>query len=165
MSGEYPLHFIDFETTRVALPFFEGQRPYQTLAFQFSHHTMAQDGRIKHANQFLLASADQYPNIDFVRELKKAIGADNGTIFMYSSHENTTLREIYFEIKTSPSGIHDAEDLLAFLRTIVRPSKGSVEQWSPARPMVDLLELVKKHLYLPCNSWQQLAEGCFASDS
>ena len=149
---EFPLHFIDFETTRVALPFFAGQRPYQTVAFQFSHHTVDKDGRVEHANQFLLASADKHPNIDFVRDLKKAIGEDAGTIFMYSSHENTTLREIYYEIKATQSEISDAGDLLAFLRTIVRPSKDSVEQWSPARPMVDLLDLVKKHLYLPATN-------------
>ena len=149
---EFPLHFIDFETTRVALPFFAGQRPYQTVAFQFSHHTVDAGGWVEHANQFLLASADQHPNIDFVRELKKAISGDAGTIFMYSSHENTTLREIYYEIKATQSEISDAGDLLAFLRTIVRPSKDSMEQWSPARPMVDLLDLVKGHLYLPATN-------------
>ena len=34
----YPLHFIDFETSAVALPFYKGQRPYEQTAFQFSHH-------------------------------------------------------------------------------------------------------------------------------
>ena len=149
---EFPLHFIDFETTRVALPFFAGQGPYQSLAFQFSHHTVDEGGKIAHANQFLLASADQHPNIEFVRELQKAIGADQGTIFMYSGHENTTLRDIYYEIKGDPRAVPDAEDLLAFLRCIVLPAQDSAEQWSPERPMVDLLELVKKHLYLPATN-------------
>ena len=146
---EYPLHFIDFETTRVALPFFAGQGPYQSVAFQFSHHTLDEDGRIAHATQFLLASADQHPNIEFVRELKKALGGDQGTIFMYSGHENTTLRDIYHELKGDPAQAPDAEELLVFLKSIVQPAKDSVEKWSPERPMVDLLELVKKHLYLP----------------
>jgi hypothetical protein len=42
----YPLHFIDFETSMVALPFNENQRPYEQIAFQFSHHVYYQDGRI-----------------------------------------------------------------------------------------------------------------------
>ena len=149
---EFPLHFIDFETTRVALPFFSGQGPYQTLAFQFSHHTLDKDGHIAHANQFLMAAADQYPNIEFVRELREAIGGDQGTIFMYSGHENTTLRDIYYEITGDPGSVPDAEDLLAFLKTIVQPSKDSVEKWTPERPMVDLLEVIKKHLYLPATN-------------
>lgn len=36
----WPLHMIDFETSTAALPFFAGMRPYETLAFQFSHHVM-----------------------------------------------------------------------------------------------------------------------------
>ena len=149
---EFPLHFIDFETTRVALPFFAGQGPYQSVAFQFSHHTVDEDGNIAHANQFLLASADQHPNIEFVRELKGALGGDQGTIFMYSGHENTTLRDIYYELKGDPGQAPDAEELLAFLKSIVQPAKDSTDKWSPDRPMVDLLELVKKHLYLPATN-------------
>ena len=37
-SWVYPLHFIDFETTMVAIPFHRGQHPYEGIAFQFSHH-------------------------------------------------------------------------------------------------------------------------------
>src|SRR5690606_4271690 len=33
----FPLHFIDFETTMVAIPFHKGRRPYEQIAFQFSH--------------------------------------------------------------------------------------------------------------------------------
>ena len=71
---------------------------------------------------------------------------------MYSGHENTTLRDIYYEIKADASPVDDAESLLSFLRSIVQPAKDSVEKWSPERPMVDLLELVKKHLYLPATN-------------
>lgn len=149
---KFPLHFIDFETTRVALPFFAGQGPYQSVAFQFSHHTVDEDGNIAHADQFLLASADQYPNIEFVRELQKALGGDQGTIFMYSGHENTTLRDIYYELKGDSPQAPDAGELLVFLKSIVQPAKDSAEKWSPERPMVDLLELVKKHLYLPATA-------------
>ena len=56
-SWQYPLHFIDFETTRAALPFFKGHTPYHNIAFQFSHHRMEADGTIAHADQFLLADA------------------------------------------------------------------------------------------------------------
>ena len=35
---EYPLHFLDFETTQMAVPEFEVQRPYQQIPFQYSLH-------------------------------------------------------------------------------------------------------------------------------
>ena len=34
----YPLHFIDFETSTVPLPFHAGRKPYEQIAFQYSHH-------------------------------------------------------------------------------------------------------------------------------
>ena len=37
-NWKFPLHFIDFETSAVALPFYEKMRPYEQIAFQFSHH-------------------------------------------------------------------------------------------------------------------------------
>ena len=41
---EYPLHFIDFETTISALPFHKGMRPYEAVAFQWSCHTIKKPG-------------------------------------------------------------------------------------------------------------------------
>ena len=37
-TWKYPYHFIDFETTKVAIPFNKGRHPYEGIAFQFSHH-------------------------------------------------------------------------------------------------------------------------------
>ena len=146
-TWQAPLHFIDFETTRVALPFFRGHRPYQTIGFQFSHHTVDEDGDVAHASQFLLADRSTNPNIDFVRALHAAIGHDDGTVFMYSTHENTTLREILYEIEGEPET--DIDELTAFLRSIVKPGKDCPDPWEPSRPMVDQLEMVKRFLYLP----------------
>ena len=150
-SWTYPLHFIDFETTRVALPFFSGQRPYQSIAFQFSHHTVDANGAVDHADQFLKADPRINPNIDFVRALKRAIGGDEGTVFMYSPHENTTLNDVFCEMELSgPTGIDvdEFEGLLEFLKSLIEPSRKRTQQWTPSRPMVDLLALVKKYLYL-----------------
>ncbi len=46
-SWVYPLHFIDFETTMVALPFNKGRKPYEGIAFQFSHHVIQEDGEVE----------------------------------------------------------------------------------------------------------------------
>ena len=149
-NWRYPLHFIDFETTRVAIPFFQGQRPYQNIAFQFSHHTIDAGGNVKHANQFLLANASTNPNASFVRALNAAIGSDDGTVFMYSSHENTTLGAVYSELLDEP--VEDQEVLCAFIRSIAKPTRDSRIKWEPTSPMVDLLAVLKRFLYLPATN-------------
>ena len=35
-----PYHFLDFETTMVALPFHKDRKPYEAIAFQYSYHQM-----------------------------------------------------------------------------------------------------------------------------
>src|SRR5690606_21174322 len=48
-----PYHFIDFETTMAAIPFHKGRKPYEQVAFQFSHHMIHKDGRIEHKTEYL----------------------------------------------------------------------------------------------------------------
>ncbi len=115
-SFKFPLHFIDFETARPALPYYIGHHPYQTILFQFSHHVMEEDGSIRHASEFLQYDPNTSPNIDAVRALKSALGADNGTVLHWYHHERTVLREIAEEIETLQP--RDAQDLLQFLATL-----------------------------------------------
>ena len=69
----YPLHFIDFETSTVPLPFHTGRKPYEQIAFQYSHHIYYQDGRIEHANQYINSTAGEFPNFEFVESLQQAL--------------------------------------------------------------------------------------------
>jgi hypothetical protein len=111
-----PLHFIDFETARPALPYYRGHHPYQTILFQFSHHVMEEDGSIRHASEFLQYDPNTSPNIDAVRALMRALGADSGTVLHWYHHERTVLREIAEEIENLQPP--DAQDLLQFLATL-----------------------------------------------
>ena len=115
----YPLHFIDFETARVAIPFFAGQRPYVNIAFQFSHHVVEADGRVDHRTQFLSTTPGRKPNYDFVRALKLAIGP-TGTVFMWTPHENTTL-ECHSQCSSiSTRAAADADQLGVFIRGLTQ---------------------------------------------
>jgi hypothetical protein len=145
-SWIYPLHFIDFETSAVALPFNKGRKPYEQVAFQFSHHVAHENGTIEHANEFLLAEAGAFPNFEFVRALKKALG-DKGTIFRYSSHENSILNAIYLQLKNSDET--DKDELIEFIQTISHSKNDSVELWEGERDMVDLCALYKKYYFDP----------------
>jgi len=93
-SWTYPLHFIDFETSMAAIPFNKGRRPYEGIAFQFSHHVIYENGKIEHKGQYLNTEPGVFPNYEFIRKLKDELDKDQGTIFRYAAHENTYLNII-----------------------------------------------------------------------
>ncbi len=142
----YPLHFIDFETSMVAIPFNKGRHPYEGIAFQFSHHLFHEDGQVEHHGQYLNVTPGVFPNYEFVRKLKEELEQDEGSIFRYAAHENTFLNIIYQQLIDDQSDIPDKDELCDFIRTITNSSK---ENWTGPRNMIDMLDLVKRYYYHP----------------
>lgn len=139
----YPFHFIDFETSRVAVPFHKGARPYGLVAFQFSHHTLEQDGTITHRTEFLQATPGVDPNYEFIRALHRAL-ADTGTVFIWSAHENTCLKELRKQLRKDATPPADAADLAAFIDTLVYD-----QNQQGTRTMVDLCALASDVYFHP----------------
>jgi hypothetical protein len=131
----YPYHLIDFETTKTALPFYKDMRPYQSIGFQFSHHTLDADGTVKHANEFICVEPGEFPSYKFVRALINALSNDNGTIFRWSHHENTILNGIREELNLDPDPPEDKEDLIQFIKIVTKGGE---------REMVDLCAISSK---------------------
>lgn len=148
-SWTYPLHFIDFETTMVAIPFHKGRRPYEQIAFQFSHHQVSKDGTISHVDEYINREKGRFPNFNFVRALKKSLESDKGTIFRYATHENTVLNQIKDQLLTTKEYVKDRDDLVQFIESITTYPNGSGKIISGSRCMVDLCELVRKYFYHP----------------
>lgn len=142
----YPYHMIDFETTAVALPFYEGMHPYENVAFQFSHHIIHEDGTIEHAGQYINTEKHNFPNFEFARYLKEELEKDNGTIFRYATHENSILRSIYRQLEASQE--EDRQELMSFIDSITYYGEGK-SRVHGSRDMVDLLEIVKSYYYHP----------------
>jgi hypothetical protein len=147
----FPLHFIDFETTAVALPFNRGMSPYEGIAFQFSHHRVEEGGRISHAGQYLHCMPGRFPSFDFLRALKRQLEGDEGTIFRYGDHENTYLNIIYSQLQEAdPREAPDREELAGWIATVAHPSRRNAGAWTAgSRNMVDLLRLVERYYYHP----------------
>lgn len=147
-TWKYPLHFIDFETTMVAIPFHVGRRPYEQIAFQFSHHVVHSDGRVEHFDEYLNFDRGAFPNFDFVRALRSSLRGDDGTIFRFAAHENTVLNQIKAQLLSSKEDISDRIELVQFIESITtfETERGEV---SGSRNMVDMCELVKKFFYHP----------------
>ncbi|MFI8379498.1 DUF2779 domain-containing protein [Leeuwenhoekiella sp. NPDC079379] len=141
----WPLNCIDFETTAVAIPFLAGMRPYEQLAFQFSHHIIHEDGRVEHHNEYLNTQIGAFPNFDFIRALKKSLQYNTGSIFRYHNHENTILNVIFNQLKASEEP--DRWELMAFIQRISHNTSSSFNHWKGNRDMIDLYKMVVKYYY------------------
>lgn len=129
----YPLHFIDFETSRLAVPYHAGMRPYEQVGFQWSCHTLREPGaEIEHGEWINLDNA--FPNFGFARSLMQAIG-DVGTVFTWSHHENSVLKDIHAQLQRRHH--HDPE-LTGWLEAITAGAR-----------IVDLCDVAKKHYFHP----------------
>ena len=141
MAGwRFPYHLIDFETAAVALPFHAGMRPYQSVAFQYSHHVMDAKGEVRHVGQFLCAEPGVYPNYAFARALMRELDGDDGTVFMWSHHENTILNAISRQLMKDENPPDDREELMTFLGSLTKGGD---------RAMVDLCALAEKVYFHP----------------
>ncbi|HEX5002396.1 MAG TPA: DUF2779 domain-containing protein [Bacteroidia bacterium] len=159
----FPLHMIDFETSAVAVPFFKGMKPYEGVAFQFSHHIIDKDYNVRHETQFLSFEPGTFPNFEFVRQLKNALKKDNGSVFRYHNHENTFLNMIYWQLNSSKDAPADKKELMSFIDTITHEKS---RNHSGPRDMIDLYKLVLQYYYSPAakgsNSLKQILPAIIA---
>lgn len=88
----YPLHFIDFETSALAIPYHAGMRPYEPVAYQWSCHAVGEAGAAPAHAEWINAT-DAFPNREFVETLRATLGSE-GTVFMWAPHERTVLKRI-----------------------------------------------------------------------
>jgi len=160
----FPLHFIDFETCMVAIPFNKVMHPYDQIAFQFSCHTLHEDGRVTH-DEWINSERGVFPNFDFVRNLKLVLEQDEGTIFRYAAHENTVLRQIHKQLfELQPDGFWD---LMEWIDTITHRTDAFNNKLRGPRNMVDMLRMVQKYYYHPLmggsNSIKSVLPAVFSS--
>ena len=149
-TWKYPLHFIDFETSAVAIPFHKGMCPYEGIAFQYSHHIVYEDGTIEHKGEYLNTEKWKFPNFEFAMNLKKELEDDVGTIFRYHNHENTYLNMIYRQLKAAnKEDVENKDELMKWIKTITHSTGNSTEEWCGDRDMVDLYKVVKNYYYDP----------------
>lgn len=141
----FPLNMIDFETCAMALPFTKGMRPYETVAFQFSHHIIHEDGSVEHATQWLKTEPQSFPNFDFVRALRDALSQNNGSIFRYHNHENNVLNDIKGQLKDSNES--DKDELIQFIELITSFKADGKNKVEGKRNMIDLHRMISDCYY------------------
>ena len=135
-SFAYPLHFIDFETSALAVPYHAGMHPYENVAFQWSCHTLRSPyAEPEHAEWINLEQA--FPSFAFAESLMKHLGMQ-GTFFMWATHENTILKEIRRQME----GRYDNESVKDWLDWITNDGNGKTR-------LVDMNNLTLRHYFHP----------------
>lgn len=84
---QFPLYFLDYETTTGGLPLFEGCKPYQNMPFQYSVHVLEAPGaELKHY-EYLATNQTANPVAELTDELQKVIGPKGTVIVWYKRFE------------------------------------------------------------------------------
>jgi len=120
-----PMYFIDFETSRLALPYHHGMRPYGLVAFQWSCHKVASHGQ-QPTHAEWLNKTEVWPNRLFVESLREAIG-DSGPVLTWSHFEGTTIKQIMPELLRFG---HDVPELVEWMTHVVDSRIVDLHDWA-----------------------------------
>lgn len=154
----YPLHFLDFEACDLALPHHQGLHPYERVAFQWSCHTISNEGKLTHGEW--INTEREIPNFAFARALSDWIG-NQGTIYVWSPYERATLATVVRQIKDwkryapkralAASGFQSTSELDAlsdWIDELLGKEDNKGKRRSSPR-LRDLHELAKAHYFHP----------------
>jgi hypothetical protein len=137
-AWKWPINLIDFETSRTALPFHKGVKPYGLVAFQWSHHVLHQDGKLEHLGEYLGTDPGEAPNVAFLTTLKETLSKNDGSVMMWSPYENSVLNTLADELDLA---IENSQDLLNFIETLTKRKQGHNTIHLGERVMIDLCVL------------------------
>ncbi len=115
-----PLHFLDFETLQPALPFFPGTRPYQTLPFLWSCHSVIGEGavrRLEHRAYLHRPPGD--PRRPFVESLVAELPGQ-GPIVVYTTYEDHLLEVLASDLPDMAPALTAIRNRLFDLHAVIR---------------------------------------------
>lgn len=119
-----PIAFLDFETVGLAVPLWEGCRPYDAVPVQFSCHVQEEDGRVSHHEW--LAQGPEDPRPALAERLVRACESARTVVAYNAGFERGRIEQM-------------AEVLPALAAPL-----GSI-----VAHLVDLLPVIRNHVYHP----------------
>ena len=90
-SVRYPVHHFDFETVMPAVPLYAHTHPYQPIPIQWSNHTEAEDGSLRHTDYLCTEQKD--PREEIAMSLLASVG-EEGSICVYSEYEHYIVKAL-----------------------------------------------------------------------
>ena len=106
---KYPLYFLDYETMQGLVPYFDGQRPYQQIPFQYSLHILRQPGGELEHHEYLHAENSD-PGRAVAERLVQDLGS-SGTIIVWNQSfektRNVEMGQMYSEHAEAMQAINE----------------------------------------------------------
>lgn len=88
---QYPLYFFDYETMQGLVPYFDGQRPYQQVPFQYSLHIIREPGgKVEHTEYLHRDNSNPAPQV--AAHLVEDLG-DTGSIVTWNMAFETSVNK------------------------------------------------------------------------
>lgn len=138
-SLTYPIHFIDFEAATYAIPMRRGDRPYTPLCFQFSCHTLNEDGTVKHTGWLHEEPVSANLHAEFSAKLTGIPDITRGTIVHYSPFERQAVQRILGEFQRDKQRYRNEIEMLNAFITGTDPAGGE--------RFADLSEYIRRYYY------------------
>jgi len=106
---KYPLYFLDYETLMSLIPYFDGQRPYQQVPFQYSLHVLESPEAELEWHEYLHRE-NSNPIRPLTEKLLKDIGTTGTVLVWYEKFEksrNSELGEMLPEFKDALESVNE----------------------------------------------------------
>jgi len=95
----FPLQFFDYEGYSSAIPRFEGFGSYEQVPFQYSLHTLHENGEIEHKEYLVTEPTGDFTKL-LIERMRKDMSSESTVISWYSTYEkqrNLKLAELHPE--------------------------------------------------------------------
>ena len=126
----FPLYFLDYESFAPAIPIFEGAKSYQQVCFQYSLHTVQEDGSMTHTDY--LSKDENNPIPALLKKMQNDIGPSGSVIVWHKSFEigrNKEMAGMYPEysefISDLNSRVFDLKEIFSHQHYVHPGFKGS----------------------------------------
>lgn len=116
---EFPVHFLDFEAGNYIIPVRRNRKPYHLVVFQFSCHTLQEDGSWQHY-EWIDDLNGGYPSYECIRRLRRIPLIQEGTIVQYSNFERNALKIIRRELQQETAEVEDADVLIGWIEDLLQ---------------------------------------------
>lgn len=140
---EFPIHFLDFEAGNYTIPIRHNRKPYHLVVFQFSCHTLEEDGSWRHY-EWIADTDNGYPNYECIRRLRRIPRIDEGTVVQYSNFERNALTITHRELRRETDEVADASELMEWIEQFISRSDSNTGN---GPYLADLSRLVKNYYY------------------
>ncbi len=172
---EYPIYFLDYEAYSSAIPRYDGQSPYNQVAFQYSLHILEAPGaELKHREYLMLEEGDAGRSL--VTHMAENIGKSGSVIVWSKSFEATRNKEMakahpeYSDFLTDINNrIFDLMEIFSKGHYVHRDFHGSASIKKVLPVLVSDLQLKYGELLVPDGTeamqvWNRIVSGELTGD-